>query len=116
MADEPRRPGEQDPTQPVEVQRYGPAAEPPTTEPNWQAASAWTSREHVAPAAAPARRGPGAAGIVALALIAGILSGALSAFAAVNLMGSREAATASPEESFGIHSSRSSGRPARRIG
>ncbi len=98
MAHDPTRPGEQDPTQPVEVQRYGPAAEPPTTEPNWQAASAWTSREHVAPTAAPARRGPGAAAVVALALIAGILSGALSAFAVVNLTEPRGETGGSPDQ------------------
>ena len=78
-----------DPTEPVEVQHYGPThPERPreASRPNWQAAPAWSSRS-VAPArtAAP-RRGLGAAPIVAIAVVAGILSGALSAVAVTNLV------------------------------
>jgi S1-C subfamily serine protease len=75
-----------DPTEPVEVQRYGPAAprEPgPTT---WQSAGAWSSRPaHVATAPAP-KRGLSALPVVAIAVIAGILSGGLSAVAVSNAL------------------------------
>jgi S1-C subfamily serine protease len=76
------------PTEPVEVQRFGPAPQPAATSaPRWQSAPAWSSRPPVAPhaAAAPSRR-LGTAGLVSLALVAGIISGALSSVAIVNLV------------------------------
>ncbi|MEP7082348.1 MAG: trypsin-like peptidase domain-containing protein [Chloroflexota bacterium] len=86
MAHDPNRSTDNDPTEPVEVQRYGPVADRPTSETGWQAASAWSSREPVATRAVPPRRGLGAVPIVAIAVVAGILSGGLSAVAVTNLV------------------------------
>jgi len=85
MAHDPNRTTDTDPTEPVEVQRYGPVADRPTSETGWQAASAWSSREQVATRAVPPRRGLGAMPILVIAVIAGILSGGLSAVAVTNL-------------------------------
>ena len=82
-----------DPTEPVEVQHYGPAPQPaPAPSGSWQAAPAWSSRP---PLAAPTRPAPaprlGTAGLVSLALVAGIVSGALSAVAVTNLAPAEQA-------------------------
>jgi len=83
--DEPRPEG-RDITEPVEVQRYGP---PPSREPrhaDWQAAPAWTSRPE-APRQQPDRRATvGVVPVISMALVAGIVSGALSAVAVSNLI------------------------------
>ena len=82
---DPNRSTDRDPTKQVEVQRYGPTP-PPENAPGWQAAPAWTSRPaHVTAAPAP-RRGLGALPVVAIAVVAGILSGALSAVAVSNMI------------------------------
>jgi S1-C subfamily serine protease len=87
MSDDPNRPTDDEPTEPVEVQRYGPPAERPTSDAGWQSPSAWSSRrEPAAATAVPPRRGLGAMAIVVIAVIAGILSGALSAVAVTNLL------------------------------
>ena len=86
MAHDPNRSTDTDPTEPVEVQRYGPAADRPASDTGWQAASAWSSREPVATRTTPPRRGLGAVPIVAIAVVAGILSGGLSAVAVTNLV------------------------------
>ncbi|HEX7196978.1 MAG TPA: trypsin-like peptidase domain-containing protein [Candidatus Limnocylindria bacterium] len=77
---------DRDPTETVEVQRYGPTPPPQHHAPGWQAAPAWTSRPPAAVAATPSRRGPGALPVIAIAVIAGILSGALSAVAVSNML------------------------------
>jgi 2-alkenal reductase len=74
-----------DPTQPVEVQQYGPEPHRDPYRPSWQASPSWTSRPPEAPRAARTT-GSGAAPIVAIAVVAGIVSGALSAVAVSNLM------------------------------
>jgi serine protease Do len=74
------------PTEPVEVQRFGPA---PSREPvpaTWRSAPAWSTRPPSPPVAAPRRRGLNSVGIVALAVVAGLLSGGLSAVAVSNLL------------------------------
>ena len=87
MTHDPNRSTDDEPTEPVEVQRYGPPADRPPSEAGWPSASAWSSRrEPVAAAAVPPRRGLGAMAIVVIAVIAGILSGALSAVAVTNLL------------------------------
>jgi len=86
MAHDPNRTTDTDPTEPVEVQRYGPVADRPTSETGWQQASAWSSRPPVATRAVPPRRGLGAVPIVIIAVVAGILSGGLSAVAVTNLV------------------------------
>jgi len=83
MTNDPNRLSDQDPTEPVEVQHYGPAGRDLPRD-GWQAAPAWSSRPPAPQLVAP-RRGPGAAVIVALALVTGIVSGALSAVAVTNL-------------------------------
>ena len=72
-------------TEPVEVQHYG----PPTgrdARAGWHDAPAWSSRPERVAAAAPARRGLGAGPVIAIAVVAGILSGALSAVAMTNVL------------------------------
>ena len=88
MTDDPIRPTDRDPTEPVEVQHYGPAHADDAPRPGWQAAPAWSSTRATAPPVRPdraARRS--ATPIVAIAVVAGILSGALSAVAVTNLLG-----------------------------
>jgi S1-C subfamily serine protease len=72
-------------TEPVEVQRYGPPGDRQATEPTWDSAPAWSSR-NARGSDEPPRRGIGAAGVVLIAVLAGLLSGALGAFAVVNLV------------------------------
>jgi S1-C subfamily serine protease len=87
MTHDPNRPTDREPTEPVEVQRYGPApSDPEPPRATWGEAPTWSSRPPVAPARAVERRGLGTAPIVALALVGGIVSGALSAVAVTNLV------------------------------
>jgi S1-C subfamily serine protease len=86
MTHDPNRPIDRDPTEPVEVQHYGPPHTEDPHRPSWQAAPAWSSARTTAPPVRAERRtGLGTAPIVAIALVAGILSGALSAVAVTNL-------------------------------
>ncbi len=73
----------EDATQPVEVRRYGPTPSHTAPPPSWASAQAWPTRP-LAPAQPP-RRSTGAS-IVAVAIVAGIVSGGLSAAAVTNLM------------------------------
>ena len=82
---DPSHSSDRDPTETVEVQRYGPTP-PPDTRPGWQAAPAWSSRPPHVTRTAPPRRGMPAATIVVIAVLAGIVSGALSAVAVTNLI------------------------------
>jgi S1-C subfamily serine protease len=87
MTHDPNRPTDRDPTEPVEVQHYGPPhADREAQRANWQAAPAWSSARPPAPERAAPRRALGAAPIVSIAVVAGILSGALSAVAVTNLV------------------------------
>jgi serine protease Do len=89
----PRRP-DGDPTEPVEVQHYGPSAPQPRSE--WHAAPAWSSRPSSPPPPAPARRSLGTLGVVSIAIVAGIVSGALSAVAVSNLVSDPPVAIVEP--------------------
>ncbi|MDQ3690771.1 MAG: trypsin-like peptidase domain-containing protein [Chloroflexota bacterium] len=82
----PNRFTDRDPTEPVEVQRYGrpPAADDRPA--GWQTAPAWSSRAPQATTAPAPHRGLGALPIIAIALVAGILSGALTAVAVSNMI------------------------------
>ena len=82
---DPNRSTDRDPTEQVEVQRYGPTPQPGAS-PGWQAAPAWTSRAAHVTTAPPPRRGLSAFPIVVIAVVAGLLSGALSAVAVSNLI------------------------------
>lgn len=91
MTQDTRGPIDRDPTEPVEVQRYGPIVSRDPGPSTGQVAGAWSSRPPHAPASAPPRRGLSAFPVIGLAVVAGILSGALSAVAITNLV--REPAT-----------------------
>ncbi|HEX7172289.1 MAG TPA: trypsin-like peptidase domain-containing protein [Candidatus Limnocylindria bacterium] len=87
MTHDPNRPIDRDPTEPVEVQHYGPPhADREAQRASWQAAPAWSSTRPVTPAGHASRRGLGTAPIVAIAVVAGIVSGGLSAVAVTNLV------------------------------
>ena len=73
-------------TEPVEVQRYGPEVHRDPAQTAWQAAPAWSTRPPQAAPPAPAPRGLRAAPIIAIAVVAGLLSGALSAFGVATLL------------------------------
>jgi S1-C subfamily serine protease len=72
-----------DPTQPIEVQRYGaaPARSPYQAPPQ----PAWASEPPARPTS-PRRAGLGAAPIIAIAIVAGIVSGGLTAVGVSNLL------------------------------
>ncbi|MDQ6683113.1 MAG: trypsin-like peptidase domain-containing protein [Chloroflexota bacterium] len=76
-------PGE---TQPLEYQRYGPAAGSPPPAAGWHAAPAWSSRPSISAAPATVRRGPSLLTIVAVALVVGLASGGFSALAVADLI------------------------------
>ena len=74
------------PTEPVEYQRYGPPAPHEDARAgSWQAAPAWSSRPP-RQSRPPQRRGLSALPVIVMAVIAGLLSGALSAVAVANLI------------------------------
>jgi len=88
---DPYRSSDRDPTEPVEVQHYGPASRVPAPgrdlhRDGWQAAPAWSSRPASSPPSVAPRRGVGTPAIIAIAVVAGIVSGALSAVAVTNLV------------------------------
>ncbi len=86
MKTDPNQPDDPDRTQPVEVQRYGPEVHSDPAQTPWQAAPAWSTRPPQPPPPVLERRGLGAAPIVAIAVVAGILSGALSALGVATLL------------------------------
>ncbi len=84
MTDNPPSPSDPSPTEPLEYQHYGPPT-PVAPRGTWQAAAGWSSRAPVA-ATPVQRRGLSAMPIIAIAIVAGLLSGALSATAVSNLL------------------------------
>ncbi|HSK93728.1 MAG TPA: trypsin-like peptidase domain-containing protein [Candidatus Angelobacter sp.] len=78
-------PSRADATEPVEVQHYGPPHREPLHRATWDEAPSWSNRRQ-AVQAVETRRGLGAAPVIAIALVGGILSGALSAVAVMNVM------------------------------
>ena len=86
MNDDPNQPDDSESTQPVEVQRYGPPAHFAADQNPWQAAPAWSTRPPEPAAPVESRRGLRAAPIVAIAVVAGLLSGALSAVGVSTLL------------------------------
>ena len=86
MKNDPTQPDDPDRTQPVEVQRYGPAVQRDPAETSWQAAPAWSTRPPEPPQPVQAKRGLSAGPIIAIAIVAGLLSGALSAFGVATLL------------------------------
>jgi serine protease Do len=100
MTDNPSSPSDPAPTEPLEHQHYGPPspAEPRGT---WQAAAGWSSR---APdkAAPVERRGLAAMPIITVAIVAGLLSGALSATAVSNLLRPTASVAANPSAASNV--------------
>ena len=86
MTFDPNSSTDRDPTEPVEVQRYGPAASRDPGPPTGHTAGAWSSRSGPMVTAEPPRRGLSALPIIVIAVVAGILSGALSAVAISNMV------------------------------
>ena len=81
MTYQPTQPDDRRPTEPVEVQHYGPVPPRDPYRASWQEAAAPSGR----PGSAGRRRsGLSALPMVALAIVAGLLSGALSAVAVLN--------------------------------
>ena len=99
MTHDSNRPIDRDPTEPVEVQRYGPVVSRDPGPSTGQVAGAWSSRSAQATTSAPSRRGLSALAVVGLAVVAGILSGALSAVAISNLVREPAVPTGSITES-----------------
>jgi len=83
------QPDDPDQTEPVEVQHYGPTQQADRPRTSWQAAPAWSSHAPQAPQPTVVRRRTGALPIIAGAVVAGLLSGALSAVGVANLMNDR---------------------------
>ncbi|HET7685814.1 MAG TPA: trypsin-like peptidase domain-containing protein [Candidatus Limnocylindria bacterium] len=95
------RPAPDRPTEPVEVQRYGP--EPQARPAAWQSAPAWSTRPPAQPTS-PARverRAPGLLPVAAVALVVGLVSGGLSAAAVSNLMQRDDAPVATQSDGPG---------------
>jgi len=75
------------PTEPMEVRRFGPSPAQAAPPPTWQAGPSRPTRPPlVTTAGQPPRRSTGTAGVIAIALVVGILSGSLSAAAVANLI------------------------------
>ena len=105
-----------EPTQPMEVRRYGPPASNPAPS-GWQPAQqAWSTRPPVVSGGGGGnaggvgtsgggspRRGPGAGALVAMALVAGIVSGSLSAAAVANLLHDETGAPVSSQQPQGTN-------------
>jgi serine protease Do len=76
----------EDATEPVEVQHYGPSQpQGPMHRSTWDQAPSWSNRRP-AVQSVEIRRGLGAAPVIAIAVVAGILSGALSAVATTSVL------------------------------
>jgi S1-C subfamily serine protease len=85
-SDKPSDASEASPTEPIEVQRYGPPPTQPARPSGWQQpGQTWSTRP---PTARPAPSSPRSGGgrIVALAVVAGVISGSLSAAVVANLV------------------------------
>ena len=82
-----------DATQPVEVQHYGPATpRQPLRRSSWEEAPSWSNRRPPVQAV-EIRRGLGAVPVIVIALVAGVLSGGLSAVAVTSMLSDEPAAT-----------------------
>jgi S1-C subfamily serine protease len=82
-----------EPIEPMEVRHYGPPAV--------NSAPSWSTSPPSAPPPVGPRRGLGAWAIVSVAVVAGIVSGSLSAAAVSSLLGSDPAAPASSQQPVG---------------
>jgi 2-alkenal reductase len=93
-----------DPTEPMEVRRFGPSPSQAAPPPSWQAGPSRPTRPPiVTQAGQPVRRGTGTPGVIAIALVVGILSGSLSAAAVANLVRPADGAPASSSQPVGTN-------------
>jgi len=92
MTDSRDQPTDPEATQPVEVQHYGTSSTRDPYSTPQHASPSWTSRPPEPPRSAPARAGLGTVPIVSIAVVAGIVSGALSAVGVANLVVDRDPA------------------------
>lgn len=99
MDHDPLRPHDRDVTEPVEVQRYGPPPARDSRDRDWEAAPAWSSRTEAPVTRVERRSGLTALPVVAIAVVAGFLSGGLSALAVTNFVGTTPAVTESRQPS-----------------
>ncbi|HEX2843685.1 MAG TPA: hypothetical protein VHP64_00410, partial [Candidatus Limnocylindria bacterium] len=86
MTDDPNRFRDREATEPVEVQHYGPAAHREPYRASWQEPPGWSRRPASPSDGNRSRRGLGAFPVIAIAVVAGIVSGSLSAVAVSNLV------------------------------
>ena len=86
MTDDPNRFRDREATEPVEVQHYGPAAHREPYRASWQEPPGWSRRPASPWDGNRSRRGLGAFPVIAIAVVAGIVSGSLSAVAVSNLV------------------------------
>ncbi len=89
MNDEFHQSSDPDATRPVEVQRYGAAPERDPYRAPQQAAPTWTSQPPAVTRVTHGRPGLGALPIISIAIVAGIVSGSLSAVGVSNLLADR---------------------------
>jgi serine protease Do len=85
MSHDPIHPDHARPTEPVEVQHYGPPSRREPMRASWDDAPAWSSRQRPAQRV-EVRRGMGAVPVILVAVVAGLVSGGLSAVAVTNLL------------------------------
>jgi serine protease Do len=93
MAHRPPPPSDADATEPVEYQRYGPSRQNAPRPGTWHAAPSWSTRPPAPePPPGPERRGPRLWSVAVVALVIGLISGALGGAAVASVL--REPATA----------------------
>jgi S1-C subfamily serine protease len=93
-----------DPTEPMEVRRFGPTPSQAAPPPSWQAGPSRPTRPPpITAPGLPPRRGTGTAGVIAIALVVGILSGSLSAAAVANLVRPADGTPVSSPEPLGTN-------------
>lgn len=90
MTDQQAHPIDGDPTQPVEIQRYGASPHRDPYHAPAQPAAAWSTRPADDRPPSGRRGGLGALPVVAIAVVAGIVSGGLSAAGVANLIGQQD--------------------------
>ena len=97
----PRPDHQTDATEPMEVRRFGPS--PSEATPSWQATPSRPTRPPLVTAAQAPRRGTGTPGVIAIALVVGILSGSLSAAAVANLIRPADGTPVSSSQPLGTN-------------
>ena len=93
-----------DPIEPMEVRTFGASSSQSGPPPSWQAGPSRPTRPPlVTTSGQPPRRGTGTPGVIAIALVVGILSGSLSAAAVANLIRPSSGTPTSPSQPVGTN-------------